>query len=65
MVRTLNLFLGHYSPAQARAFVNSTGARFAVRDCNTSYNGDRVDQELSAISVTVRRFGCATVYRLH
>lgn len=45
----------------ARAFVNSTGARFVVKDCKGE---DHLWKELQAIIISVHNFGCASVYEL-
>jgi hypothetical protein len=45
----------------ASAFVNSTGARFVVKDCK---GRDHIWKELRTVIVSVHRFGCASVYEL-
>jgi hypothetical protein len=45
----------------AREFVNSTGARFVIKDCK---GRDHLWKELHAIVLSVHRFGCASVYEL-
>ncbi len=54
------LFRGAMSRAASRSFVRATGARFLLASCNA---GD-VDlrRKLGSLVVSVRRFGCATVY---
>src|SRR5208282_4759918 len=48
------------SPARARAFVRSSGARFVLADCRSS----NLTATLAPLDDEVRRFGCATVYVL-
>lgn len=45
----------------ARTFVLATGARFVLADCSSHANLQRT---LAPITVTVHRFGCATVYEI-
>lgn len=45
----------------ARGFVNSTGARFVLKDCK---GRDHLWKELHTVIVSVHRFGCASVYEL-
>jgi hypothetical protein len=61
VVATANLFTGADSPAQARAFVRSTGARFLLEDCNSDANLTKL---LSPLVVSAKRFGCASVYEV-
>lgn len=58
---TEQLFAGAMAPAQARALVVSTGARFALTDC-----GARADLSamLGRLVLARHRFGCAAVYEL-
>jgi hypothetical protein len=42
-------------------FVETTGARFVLADCQTTYD---VETVLKPITQSVQRFGCATVYEL-
>ncbi len=46
---------------RARQLVEQLGARFVLADCQTS---SKLPAVLGPISSSVRRFGCATVYRL-
>jgi hypothetical protein len=52
---------GVWQPANARAFVRSTGAKFVLADC-----GHRLDLQPALMRVirATRHFGCATVYEL-
>jgi hypothetical protein len=61
VARANALFDGRLARRDAREFVRSTGARFLVSDCR-----DRADlaSDLGPILTAVRRFGCATVYRV-
>lgn len=52
---------GTIPPVQARQLVDQIGARFVLADCTASPGLRSV---LTPISSSVRRFGCATVYRL-
>jgi hypothetical protein len=56
-----DLFHGKLKPEDARQFVENSGARFVLADC-------RVRKDLTSIlaplTVSVQRFGCATVYEL-
>jgi hypothetical protein len=58
---TVKLMKGLLSPAQARSFVVSTGARFLLQDCRS--HGD-LDKLLGPIVSSTRRFGCAAVYEV-
>jgi hypothetical protein len=60
-VATDELMADTGSPERARAFVLSTGARFVLAGCTGSPS---LPQTLRPITAQVRRFGCATVYRL-
>jgi hypothetical protein len=55
------LFAGRMAPGDAVRLVRTTGARFLLADC-----GRRADMRavLPSLRMTVRRFGCATVYEL-
>ncbi len=55
------LFGGALPPAQARALVRSTGARFLISDCRGRAD---LSEPLRPLVQSVRRFGCATVYVL-
>ncbi len=55
------LFTGALPPRQARHFVRITGARFVLADCSTKANLTRI---LTPMLVSVRRFGCASVYEV-
>ena len=55
------LFDGVLSPGVARTFVRRTGARFVLADCQSRANLTRT---LGRLIVSVRRFGCASVYEL-
>lgn len=55
------LLHGLLSAAAARSFVLGSGARFVITDCNA--HADLV-RTLAPIKLTVRRFGCAAVYRV-
>ena len=55
------LFDGALSPASARSFVQSTGARFLLVDCETPTN---LQHMLAALIVSTQKFGCASVYQL-
>jgi hypothetical protein len=54
-------FQGSMTPAQARAFVRATGARFLLTDCQQPSEPGRA---LGSLLISVRRFGCAAVYEL-
>jgi len=55
------LFAGAMSPAQARAVVRASGARFLFSDCHGRADITRL---LAGLTDPPRRFGCATVYRV-
>ncbi len=55
------LFRGQDTPAQARAVVTKSGARFLLSSC--AHNVD-LTRTLGRLIVDTRRFGCATVYEL-
>jgi hypothetical protein len=59
---TDTLFTGSLSPQASRAFVRQTGARFVLASCV----GPQADltPKLGKLIVSVRHFGCATVYEL-
>ncbi len=61
IVFTRNLFLGWDKPQQAQAFVRSTGARFLLKDC---YSPEVLQKQLGSMITSVKRFGCATVYKV-
>ncbi len=52
------LLAGELSPQKARAFVQSTGARFVLGDCRAT----NLTATLQPITSAVHRFSCATVY---
>jgi len=56
-----DLFQGSLEPEDARQFVLQSGARFVLADCGVHTDLTPV---LAPLSVSVRRFGCATVYEL-
>ncbi|MGH2858281.1 MAG: hypothetical protein ACRDMJ_12445 [Solirubrobacteraceae bacterium] len=56
------LFHGIDTPAQARRFVRQSGARFLLASCSHTDVG--LSDRLGPLIVSVRRFGCATVYEL-
>jgi hypothetical protein len=56
------VFEGTESRAAARRFVRQSGARFLLASCNGQDIGLR--RSLGSMIVSVRRFGCATVYEL-
>ncbi len=56
-----SLFDGTLSPAAARAFVQQTGARFIVTDCQARTD---LRPALAPLIVSVFRFGCASVIEL-
>jgi hypothetical protein len=58
---TDSLFDGSLAPAAARRFVRQTGARFVLASCAPHVN---LQRKLGSLVVSVRRFGCATVYEL-
>jgi hypothetical protein len=58
---TANLMLGLLRPADARAFVSATGARFVFEDCRSNAN---IAKLLGSMVVSARRFGCAAVYEV-
>lgn len=55
------LFDGSLSTRDARTFVRQSGARFVLADCSTTTDLTRT---LSPLLISIRRFGCATVYEL-
>jgi hypothetical protein len=55
------LFDGTLGAKTARRFVRESGARFVLADCQSSTDLTRV---LFPLLVSVKRFGCATVYEL-
>lgn len=56
------LFRGSDTPARARSFVRHSGARFLLASCSRQDVG--LTRTLGPLLVSVRRFGCATVYEL-
>ncbi len=52
---------GTIPPTRAAPLVNQVGARFVLTDCSSPASVARM---LAGISSTVRRFGCAAVYRI-
>ncbi|MFZ0090373.1 MAG: hypothetical protein WAL63_12750 [Solirubrobacteraceae bacterium] len=56
------LFTGTDSRAAARQFVTQTGARFILESCASE--DVNLEPKLGSLIVSVRRFGCATVYEL-
>ena len=61
VVDTANLFTGALRPGQARAFVRSTGARFLLRDCNSTADLAKI---LGPLVVSEKQFGCAAVFEV-
>jgi hypothetical protein len=55
------LLAGRLTPAEARKFVLSTGARFVLQNCRSRADLERT---LRPIIGSVHRFGCATLYRI-
>jgi hypothetical protein len=55
------LFQGLMSPAEARRFVASTGARYALEDCGARADLPRL---LGALITATAHLGCASVYTL-
>lgn len=55
------LLHGSLTGAAARSFVVSSGARFVLADCGSHAD---LTRSLAPLKLTVRRFGCATVYEL-
>jgi hypothetical protein len=55
------LFDGTLAPGVARSFVRLTGARFVLADCQSKAN---LTKTLASLVVSVRRFGCASVYEI-
>jgi len=58
---TERLFSGAMTPAEARALVRRSGARFLFSDCHGRADIDRL---VAGFTDPPRRFGCATVYRV-
>jgi hypothetical protein len=56
-----NLFDGTLSGAPARTFVKTTGARFLLADCSSQAP---LSSTLGSLVISVRHFGCASVYEL-
>ncbi len=56
------LFTGSLSPRASQTFVRQTGARFALASC-VAPQAD-LTPKLGKLIVSVRHFGCATVYEL-
>jgi hypothetical protein len=61
IVNTRDLFIGAMSPANAQAYVQSTGARFLLKDC---YSPEVLPKLLGSFIVDTKRFGCASVYQV-
>ena len=57
----LDLFSGGYDDATVRRFVRNSGARFLLADCRVNVD---LRAALRPVLVSVRRFGCATVYEV-
>jgi hypothetical protein len=55
------LFEGRQSRAQARSFVQQTGARFVLASCSPHVD---LRRKLGALVVSTQQFGCAAVYEL-
>jgi hypothetical protein len=55
------LFDGALSPWAAKQFASQSGARFVLASCSAQLD---LRRELGSMIVSVRRFGCATVYEL-
>ena len=55
------LFDGRLSGASARSFVRDSGARFVLADCSTTSG---LPSTLAPLTVSITRFGCASVYEL-
>ena len=56
-----HLFDGSLAPEATRAIVQLSGARFVLSDCQV---GRDMTPVLAPITVSVRRFGCASVYKI-
>jgi hypothetical protein len=56
-----NLFAGRLRPAQARALVRRSGARFLLSDCHGRADINRI---VAGFTEPPRRYGCATVWRV-
>ncbi len=56
------LFAGTLPTGQARTFVQQSGARFVLADCETTADLGHV---LAPFNPTIHRFGCASVYELN
>jgi hypothetical protein len=61
LVAAGKLFSGGFEPSAAIAFVESTGARFLLADCNSHAD---LGVALAPILGSVHHFGCATVYEV-
>jgi hypothetical protein len=59
---TTSLFAGRLTRVAARALVASSGARFLLGDCGS--RPAAVTAQLGGLTVSERRFGCATVWQL-
>ena len=59
--RAWHLLHGDMSAAAARRFVLASGVRFVIADCGEPVNLSRI---VSSLKLTVRHFGCATVYEV-
>jgi hypothetical protein len=56
-----HLFDGSLAPESTRAIVQLSGARFVLSDCQI---GRDMAPVLAPVTVSVRRFGCASVYEI-
>jgi hypothetical protein len=59
---TEQMFTGKLPPPAVRDLVRSSGARFVLADCRTTVDLSRV---LAPLLVSVRHFGCATVFEVN
>ncbi len=55
------MFDGQTPPAAARALVRRSGATFVLADCSAAAD---LSQTLTPVVVSVRHFGCATLYQV-
>ena len=55
---TEKLLVGQLQNADARSFVEASGARFVLADCRSR----DLTATLAPITIEVHRFSCATVY---
>lgn len=58
---TEELFAAQLQPADARRFVERSGARFVLSDCRSR----NLTAALAPVTSELHRFGCATVYVIH